>query len=164
MAIPQDKYNVFTMDTVQEKLDALLRRGAAQAGVELYHWELHGRGRPARLVVHVDRPSGVTVDDCARASQAIGALLDQEDPIPMSYELEVSSPGVERILWEPRHYAQAVGKFVQVEMRPGGRLRGRLVRIEGDVITLDQGEAELDIPLWQVARARVVYEGEREGR
>jgi len=141
-----------------------VRHGAAQAQVEVYHWELHRLGRQARLAVQVDRPGGVTVDDCARASRAIGALLDQEDLLSCSFLLEVSSPGVERPLWEPRHYAQAVGRLIQFRLEPEGPRRGRLIGASGETITVDLDESEVEIPLARVARAHIVYEKERGGR
>ncbi|MFH1609374.1 MAG: ribosome maturation factor RimP [Candidatus Bipolaricaulota bacterium] len=152
------------MERVQEKLDTLVHQGAAQAQVEVYHWELHRLGQQARLAVQVDRPGGVTVDDCARASRAIGALLDRADPMPSSYLLEVSSPGVERPLWEPRHYAQAVGKLIQVKLQPEGTRRGRLIGATGETITVDLDGTEAEIPLARVTRAHVVHEKERGGR
>ncbi len=152
------------MERVQEKLDAIVHQGAAQAHVEVYHWELRRLGRQARLTVQVDRPGGVTVDDCARASRAIESLLDGADPISSSYLLEVSSPGVERPLWEPRHYARALGRLVQVKLKPEGTRRGRLVAANEEAITVDLDGTEVEIPLVQVARAHVVYEQERGGR
>jgi ribosome maturation factor RimP len=147
------------MEQVKERLDTLVQQGAAQAQVEVYHWELHRLGRQARLAVQVDRPGGVTVDDCARASRAIGALLDRADPLSSSYLLEVSSPGVERSLWEPWHYAQAVGKLIQLRLRAGTR-RGRLVAATGTTITVDLGDTTDEIPLSDIDRAHLVYEKE----
>ncbi len=146
------------MDRVQEKLDALVHRGAAHAQVEVYHWELRRWGQRAQLVVQVDCPGGVTVDDCARASRAIEALLDEADPVPCPYVLEVSSPGLERGLWEPRHYAQAVGRLIHVRLRTDGTRRGRLVRAGADAITISREGAELDIPLTDIVYAHLVYE------
>lgn len=149
------------MEGVQEKLDALVHQGAAEAGVEVYHWELRRLGPRAQVAVQVDRPGGVTVDDCARANRAIGALLDKADPVPSAYVLEVSSPGLERALREPRHYTQAVGKTVWVKLSPEGTHRGRLVRATADAITVDTQGTEIEIPLARVAQAHLVYEGEQ---
>lgn len=146
------------MERASDRLDALLREGAAEAEVEIYHWELRRAGRQVRLVVEVDRPGGVTLDDCVRASRAIDALLEAHDPVPGPYLLEVSSPGVERRLWEPRHYAQAVGKMVRVRMRSGSSHRGRLLRLEGDAVVLEGDEGPWSLPLAEIALAHVVYE------
>lgn len=146
------------MDRVQEKLDTLVHRGAAQAEVEVYHWELRRRGQRVQLAVQVDRPGGVTLDDCARASRAIGSLLDEEDPVPRSYLLEVSSPGVERALLVPQHYVQAVGKLLQVRTAQEGSRRGRLTRVGSGSIILVLDEAEVEIPFSEIASAHLVYE------
>ncbi|MCX7750649.1 MAG: ribosome maturation factor RimP [Candidatus Bipolaricaulota bacterium] len=146
------------MERAFNGLDALLRQGAAEAEVEVYHWELHRAGRRARLVVEVDRPGGVTLDDCVRASRAIDALLEKHDPVPGSYLLEVSSPGVERRLWEPRHYAQAVGKTVRVRMKSGGSHRGRLLRLEGDWVFVEGEGGPQALALAEIASAHLVYE------
>ena len=152
------------MEGVQEKLDALVHQGAAAADLEVYHWELRRAGARVYLTVQVDRPGGVTVDDCARANRAIGALLDEADPLPSSYLLEVSSPGLERGLWEPRHYAQAVGKLVHIKLRPEGTQRGRLVRATAEAVTVESDGVEVAIPFARVTGARLVYEGEQGRR
>ncbi|MCR4391630.1 MAG: ribosome maturation factor RimP [Candidatus Acetothermia bacterium] len=154
------------MEMLREKIDALLRQGADRARVELYHWELHRCRDYARLVVYIDHPRGVTVDDCARASRAMEALLDQADLLSSSYLLEVSSPGVERGLWERWHYERVLGKLVRVQVAPGEgeavrtRYQGRLVQLVDDAITLDLGQDRVDVPLSRVVQAQVVYEGE----
>ncbi|HAZ27177.1 TPA: ribosome maturation factor RimP [Candidatus Acetothermia bacterium] len=164
VSAPADTYNARHMEPGTEVLDSLLRQGAAQAHVEVYHWELHRWGRQARVAVQVDRPGGVTVDDCARASRVMAALLDQADPLTSSYLLEVSSPGVERVLWEPRHYAQAVGKLIQLKLSTAGARRGRLVGATDTTITVDLEGTTVGIPLVEVERARVVYEKEQGSR
>ncbi len=146
------------MGAIHDKLEALVRQAAAAAGVELYHWELHQSGRGGMLHVQIDRPEGVTLDDCARTSRILEGLLDSADPIPGSYVLEVSSPGVERGLWSASHYAQAVGKTIQVLARPEGAHQGRLVQATQHEITLDEGGRVHVIPLAHVVRARVRYE------
>ncbi|QAA76302.1 MAG: Bacterial ribosome SSU maturation protein RimP [Candidatus Bipolaricaulis sibiricus] len=152
------------MEGVQEKLDALVRQGAAQAGVEVYHWQLQRLGRRSQLKVQVDRPGGVTVDDCARASRAIEILLDEADPLPGSYLLEVSSPGLERPLWRPEHYARAVGKLVEMKLRPDGILRGRLARVEADAVAVTHAGTELEVPFARVVQAHLIYEQEQDNR
>ncbi len=146
------------MGKIQETLETLLQQGTAEAGVQLYHWELHRGGRQSFLVVQIDRPSGVTLDDCARTSQILERLLDQADPIPGPYVLEVSSPGVERGLWEPWHYAQAVGKLVQVVAKGGMTHQGRLLEVSQQHFTLEERGERHTIPFAQVVRARVVFE------
>ncbi len=150
------------MNVPRERLEEIIRRGAELAQVELYHWELGQYGRELRLTVYIDRPGGVSVEDCARASEILSDLLDAADPIPSSYVLEVSSPGLDRRLWEPWHYERVVGKKIHVKVRGMERTsyEGRLVRAgEGKVVVEGEGGC-VEIPLSQVTQAWVVYEGE----
>ncbi|RLE31560.1 ribosome maturation factor RimP [Candidatus Acetothermia bacterium] len=155
------------MNSLREKLDELLRQGTDKARVELYHWELTRGGPRAKLVVYIDTPQGVTLDDCERTSRAIEALLDVQDPIASPYVLEVSSPGIERRLWTPEHFRRAVGKRVKVVLKvPRGKKSVLIGRLQGafeEGIELD-AEGELHrIPFPEITRAQVVYEPEREG-
>jgi ribosome maturation factor RimP len=150
------------MKVSKERIAEILRRAAELARVELYHWELAQSGREWRLTVYVDRQEGVSVEDCARASEIMSDLLDASDPIPSSYVLEVSSPGLDRRLWEPWHYQRVVGKKIQVKVRGLERpsYEGRLLRVEPGKILLEGEKGGVEIPLAQVTQARVVYEGE----
>ncbi|MGB9861506.1 MAG: ribosome maturation factor RimP [Candidatus Bipolaricaulaceae bacterium] len=150
------------MRVPRERLEEIIRQGAELARVELYHWELAQYGRELRLTVYIDRPGGVSVEDCARASEILSDLLDAADPIPSSYVLEVSSPGLERRLWEPWHYERVVGKRIHVRVRGMERpsYEGRLVEVrEGKAVVEGKG-GRVEIPLNQVTQAWVVYEGE----
>ncbi len=146
----------------KEQIEAILRRGTQLAQVELYHWELAGAGRGLRLVVYIDRESGISVEDCARVSQILSDLLDEADPIPSSYVLEVSSPGLDRRLWQPWHYARVVGKKVHLRVRglPHTVYEGRLLRVEEGKAVVEAQAGPVEIPLDQVTQAWVVYEGE----
>ena len=99
----------------------------AAADLELVDVEL----RSGVLLVTVDRPGGVDLEALTDANRAVSTVLDEVDPIPGRYTLEVSSPGVERTLRTPAHFAKAVGETVTVKTRPqvpgDRRLRGRLV-------------------------------------
>ncbi|MCS7216781.1 MAG: ribosome maturation factor RimP [Candidatus Bipolaricaulaceae bacterium] len=150
------------MEVAKERIEAILRRGAELARVELYHWELVRAGRELRLVVYIDRESGVSVEDCARVSQILSDLLDEADPIPSSYVLEVSSPGLDRRLWEPWHYARAVGKKVHLKVQglPRSAYEGRLLRVEEGKVVVEERGHPVEIPLDRVRQAWVVYEGE----
>ncbi|MCS7240001.1 MAG: ribosome maturation factor RimP [Candidatus Bipolaricaulota bacterium] len=150
------------MKVPREKLEEIIRQGAALAQVELYHWEFGQHGRELRLTVYIDRPGGVSVEDCARASEVISGLLDTADPIPSPYVLEVSSPGLERRLWEPWHYERVVGKKIHVKVRGMEKTsyEGRLVRLSEGKAVVEWVGGRVEIPLAQVIQAWVVYEGE----
>lgn len=148
------------MNVSREVIDEILRRGAEQARVELYHWDVTHHGRELRLMVYIDRPGGVSVEDCARTSEIISKLLDKADPIPSSYTLEVSSPGLDRRLWEPWHYERVIGKKIRVKARGMERTsyEGRLVAVGEGKAVVEEVAGRAEIPLAQVTQAWVVYE------
>jgi ribosome maturation factor RimP len=154
------------MSGLREKLDEILRQGTQAARVELYHWELARGGPRAKLTVYIDTPAGVTLADCERTSRAIEALLDEQDPIAYPYVLEVSSPGLERRLWEERHYRQALGKRIKVVLRrPRGRrtvIIGTLTQVTGQGIEVSEGDDIHRIDFPDISRAQLVYEPEGE--
>jgi ribosome maturation factor RimP len=109
-----------------------------------------------------DRP--MTVDDCEAISHAVSALLDVADPIPDAYQLEISSPGIDRPLVRREDYERFAGFEAKLELaRPVDgrkRFRGRLLGLEGDAVKLLLGEAPVLLPLDAVARAKLVLTDE----
>src|SRR6266853_480329 len=103
-------------DTIS-KIAAIAEQAAAPAGIEIVEVELKGSGSSHLLRIYIDRPEGVTHADCELVSREVGAALDAEDPIPGSYELEVSSPGVERKLGKWRDWQRFAGKKVKVVLK-----------------------------------------------
>ncbi len=121
-------------------LSDLLRPALTQAGVELLdvQWKGSGPGSVLRLVV--DRPGGVGLDDCERASMTASAILDAYDPIDVRYSLEVSSPGAERPLRSEEEWRAALGRRVHVRVRSGDAERvveGRLVATGGPTVEIE---------------------------
>ncbi len=129
-------------------------------GLELVDVEYVREGGRWYLRIFIDKPGGVTLDDCQAVSESLDPLLDEMDPIPHSYHLEVSSPGIERPLKKPADFERFSGRRVQVttftpqdgQKKFTGRLEG--LRNEMVVLTLDDGR-ERYIPLPQVASARL---------
>ena len=100
----------------KERLFELLEPALAAMGFELADLDAHF-GRRGLLRLYIDREGGVTVDDCQRVSEQVGALLDVEDPLPGSYVLEVSSPGFDRRLRTLAHFERFSGEQAKVELR-----------------------------------------------
>ena len=101
---------------LREKLIALTEPLLAQLGYELVDLEYVPGRAHAVLRIFIDRAGGVGLDDCERVSGEVSALLDVEDPVPTGYTLEVSSPGLDRVLRTPAHFQRFVGERVRVEL------------------------------------------------
>jgi len=134
-------------------------------GYELYDLSLTGGGAHPTLRVRIDKPEGVSLDDCERVSKSLGALLDQADPVPTTYDLEVSSPGAERPLRTLDEYRRFVGKRANVRYRTGESERvaeGRLSAVSDDAIELQlrdrKGTTSVAIPFRDVLTARLAVE------
>jgi ribosome maturation factor RimP len=119
----------------------------------------------ATIRVTVERDGGVDLDALAAANRAVSSALDRIDPLPGRYTLEVSSPGLERRLRTPGHFARAVGETVTVRVLPGTaaerRLHGRLVTADADGIVVEGPEVpggSASLGYAQIERARTVFE------
>jgi ribosome maturation factor RimP len=112
------------------------------------------------LRVYIDHEDGISVDNCADASRQISAILDVEDPITNEYDLEVSSPGVDRPLFKQDHYEKAQGEEVRVRTKlpQDGRrnFKGDLVAVSSDMITLKSDGEEHLIMLSNIERANII--------
>ena len=112
------------------------------------------------LRYYIDKPGGVTLDDCEKVSQAISRQLDILDPIPCSYSLEVSSPGIERPLKNERDFLKALNKLVEIktyEPIDGKKVfTGTLKGYSGDILTINDGK-EIKIPKQKIASVRLKF-------
>ncbi|MGD0746823.1 MAG: ribosome maturation factor RimP [Acidimicrobiales bacterium] len=136
-------------------------------GLDLVDVEVHG----AQLTVFVDRTGGVGLDELGEATRDVSAALDELDPIPGRYTLSVSSPGLERRLRTPAHFARAVGEKVTVRVDAGTadvrRITGTLASADEAGCTVtgpDVPDGELRIAYDQIERARTVFEWGPESR
>jgi ribosome maturation factor RimP len=142
----------------KERLFEILEPAIAAMGFELADIDVH-LGRRGLLRLFIDRVGGVTLDDCQRVSEQIGALLDVEDPLPGSYVLEVSSPGFDRRLRTIEHFERFNGEQAKVELRDprDGRrnFKGRLVGVEGSDVLLEVDGELTRLPFGEIAVARL---------
>ncbi len=150
----------------EDQIESLLTPTVQALGCELWGVELMSQGRHSRLRVYIERPpDGVTVDDCERVSREVSDLLDVEDLMPESYTLEVSSPGMDRILFKADQYQANVGAVIDVRLNfpLDGRkhIVGVLAGLEdGEVVVRPRDaaadEEEFVLPLENIHRARLV--------
>jgi len=144
----------------QDELKALLEPTVEGLGYELADLEVKLGGRSGMVRVFIDRPEGISLDDCEKVSLAVSALLDVEDPVPGHYDLEVSSPGLNRRLTKPDHFRRFAGEEVKVEMRfpieGRKRFRGRLAASDEDNIRVVVDGVEHSLPISTIDTARLV--------
>jgi ribosome maturation factor RimP len=155
---------------VLERVRAAAARVAAGYGLELYDVQFRREGSGMVLRVQIDRPGpastaeeSVSVDDCARVSRDLGAILDVEDIVPTAYTLEVSSPGLDRPLRDAGDYRRFAGrqaKIVMSEPVDGQRyFKGRIGGLEGSDVVIDGEDGRRHrVPLRIITRANLEIE------
>ena len=145
---------MFQQDALRRQLEELFRPLLESMGLRLWGLQVPA-SRGGTVRVYIDAPDGVSVDQCARVSRHLSHILDAEDPIPGSYTLEVSSPGMERPFFSPDQVREYLGNSVQLKTRVAvqGRKkwRGRVIDTEGERIHMetDSGPQAFD---WQEIR------------
>ena len=139
-------------------LTQLLRPTVESMGYSLWGIELISPGRRPTVRLYIEAESGVTVDDCAQVSHQVSGILDVEDPISGEYTLEVSSPGVDRLLFHPEQYPPYIGEIVDVRLRlpvdGRRRFKGNLAVAEKETIVIEVDDQPYELPLRSVDRAR----------
>jgi len=158
-----------------DHIHAIVERVAASLGVEVVEVELRGGGKARMLRIFIDKPGGVTHEDCATLSREVSTIFDVEDAMPGGpYTLEVSSPGLDRKLFRPADFERFQGSRVKLTTKDpvnGNRhFEGRLEHFESGRLTLDLAEARrkfrpqegtaqrLEIELANVEKANLVPE------
>jgi ribosome maturation factor RimP len=143
----------------RSRLLALLNPLVRAAGYDLEGVEVTPAGRRRVLRVVVDADGGVSLDAAAELSRAISAALDGSDVMGAApYALEVSSPGVDRPLTEPRHWRRATGRLVRARRAGGGEVAGRLRAADDDGVDIDAGDRAVRLGYDELARGQVDVE------
>src|SRR6185503_19232258 len=144
---------------LRDQLRELLAPVVAGVGYQLWELEFTPRSGGGLLRLYIDSPGGITVDDCERVSRAVSDTLDSADPIPSQYTLEVSSPGLDRVLRTREHFERFAGERVKLEMMQPieGRKRfaGRLLGVGESEITLELESGRISLPIEDIHRARL---------
>lgn len=157
-------------ETVVEHVRAIAERVATLYGLEIFGVQFRREAPGMVLRVQLDRPGPaataedcVSVDDCARVSRDLSAILDVEDVVPTAYTLEVSSPGLDRPLRRDDDYQRFTGRRAKIVMRERvdgqGFFKGRLGGLDGDAVLIDADDGRRHrVPLTVITRANLEVE------
>lgn len=141
-----------------DRLTRLIEPIVAGLGYELVGIEFDARAKILR--VYIDQESGILLDDCSRVSYQISGMLDVEDPIPGKYQLEISSPGLDRPLWKRADFERFRGSVARIQLRipieNRRRIKGELAGIDGEDVLIEEAEGRLRIPFDAIEKARLV--------
>lgn len=147
---------------IGSKVRNIAEKAAAELGLEFVHLELAGTKRNQVLRVFIDKPGGVTVEDCSNVSREIEAVMDADDFMPGPYVLEVSSPGLDRELYSLSDFVKFVGNKAKAKVNVDGKAKsynGRIVAVDGDEITFeDRSEGEVKFPYSAVSKANLKFD------
>ena len=127
-------------------------------GAQLYDEEVVSEDGRTLYRVYVTKEGGVDLDLCADISRDLSPMLDVYPPVSGQYNLEVSSPGVERTLKTPEHFEKSTGEKVNLKLSSGDRVKGRLKGFEEGEIILETEHGEERFPLSEVRKARTYFE------
>lgn len=154
------------MSGLADNVEQQIQRIVESEGLELVHVDYRRQGRGFLLRIDIDKEGGVTVDDCSLVSQQVSTWLDVEDPIPGEYELQVSSPGLDRKFYKPSDYEKFLGRLVRVKTSSAVRglhvIVGRLKSFDGaSVVVTDpvmKKDPDYEIPLDVIKETRLEVE------
>ena len=145
---------------VKDALTGALAPTVEGLGYELLGVERQSSAGGTRVRLYIDSDDGIGVEDCEKVSRQVSDVLDVEQTIAGEYTLEVSSPGLDRPLFTPEQYRAQIGAEVKMRLRTlvNGRrnLSGKLVGATEDLVTINIGEEQIDVPYNVVERARLV--------
>lgn len=155
--------------SVSERVRKIAESAAIDHGLELVHTEVVGLETNPIVRIYIDKPNGVTHEDCADLSLHIGTILDVEDFIHSAYTLEVSSPGLERGLYSLRDYERFVGSLAKLRTRAPfnnqRNFRGMIAGLDGtNIIFEDRTSGRLSLPFEEIAKANLELNVEEELR
>ena len=141
----------------------MLEPGIRSLGYELVGVEFQTGGKGGGLLrVYIDSEDGISADDCQKVSYQVSGVLDVEDPIPGHYTLEISSPGLDRLLFRPEDFDRFAGQLVKLRLTypiEGQRkFKGRLAGMRGENVVIKADDLEISLPFDQIEQARLVPE------
>ena len=149
------------MNNIKHMIATIAKQIANEQGVEIFDIELFGKGKVVLRAI-IDKEGGVTLDDCERFSRSLSTLLDVEDPLPRSYTLEVSSPGLNRPLRDIKDFEKNLGKLARVitveKIENQNFFIGYIKVVKSNLITLAMSNREIAIPFEKISKAKLEVE------
>ena len=150
------------MANIEEKVENLVKPYIEKIGYDLYDVEYSKEGKNYYLRIFIDKEEGIDLTDCEKVSNEINDLLDEADYIKEQYYLEVSSPGIERILKKDKHLTQNIGKEINIKLfkkdQNGKKeYQGVLVKFDEEKIELQQNTQVMEIERKNIAQIKTVY-------
>ena len=150
------------MASIEERVESLIESTINNLGYELYDVEYAKEGKDYFLRIFIDKEEGIDLNDCEKVNDGINDLLDQADYIKEQYFLEVSSPGIERILKKDKHLEANIGTLVEVKMFKAidGQkvIQGILKEFNKENIVLELEDKDLEISRKDISVIKTVYE------
>ena len=136
-----------------DNLDKLVR----ECGVELYDSEIANENGRTIFRVYITKNGGVSLDDCEKVSRLLSPIFDVTPPVSGDYNLEVSSPGLERKLSKPSHFKSSIGELVKIQTE-AEKFAGRLVKADEDGIAVENEEGIFEINISEIKKAKTYLE------
>ena len=144
------------MANAAERVYSLIEETVKNEGVTLWDVRFLKEGANWYLRVFIDKPEGISIDDCTAISHAIDPIIDEADPIDKSYFLEVCSPGIERELTRPWHYEAVLGEKIKIKLYKaldGKKEFTGLLKSSGDTLIIETETGEMTFPKETVSKA-----------
>ena len=144
------------MANAAERVYSLIEETVKNEGVTLWDVRFLKEGANWYLRVFIDKPEGISIDDCTAVSHAIDPIIDEADPIDKSYFLEVCSPGIERELTRPWHYEAVLGEKIKIKLYKaldGKKEFTGLLKTSGDTLIIETETGEMTFPKEAVSKA-----------
>lgn len=149
---------------LEERITAMIAPAITGLGYDLVCVQENGEG--VQVIAENPATGTLSVEDCTKITRAVGAVLDVEDPIERAYRLEVSSPGIDRLLVRTRDYEAHIGLEAKIELESPNengqkKFRGRILAVENDTVRLNtEDQGEIALPLSGVRKAKLVMNDE----
>ncbi len=149
--------------SIAERVEALVTPHITEMGYRVWDVEYVKEGAEWYLRITLDSDKGIDIDDCEKVSRAINPIIDEADPIEDFYYLEVSSPGLERVLRKEEHFAASIGSEIEIRLfAPDENKKksytGKLAAFEDDTVTIDIGGETQRIPMNKISKVQTIFD------